>query len=100
MLAAALMAFAAASSEIVVIIYIPLLVVRVIALPRWREHAVTIGFLLGLLTQALAILPTFAQHARLAGMASCSPRSSSTSTPSSCPPSAGTCRGGCSGRLA
>ena len=68
MLAAALMAFAAASSEIVVIIYIPLLVVRVIALPRWREHAVTIGFLLGLLTQALAILSTYAQHAqRLSG---------------------------------
>jgi hypothetical protein len=68
MLAAALMAFAAASSEIVVVIYIPLLVVRVIALPRWREHAVTIGFLLGLLTQALAILSTYAQHAqRLSG---------------------------------
>jgi hypothetical protein len=68
MLAAALMAFAAASSEIVVIIYIPLLVIRVIALPRWREHAVTIGFLLGLLTQALAILSSYAQHAqRLTG---------------------------------
>ena len=50
MLAAALMAFAAASSVIITIIYIPLLVIRVIALPRWREHAVTIGFLLGLLT--------------------------------------------------
>ena len=50
MLAAGLMAFAAASSEILAIIYLPLLVIRVIALPRWREHAVTIGFLLGLLT--------------------------------------------------
>ena len=64
MLAAALMAFAAASSEIVVIIYIPLLVIRVIALPRWREHAVTIGFLLGLLAQVPAILSTYAQHAQ------------------------------------
>ena len=64
MLAAALMAFAAASSEIVVIIYIPLLVARVIALPRWREHAVTIGFLLGLLAQVPAILSTYAQHAQ------------------------------------
>jgi hypothetical protein len=64
MLAAALMAFAAASSEIVVIIYIPLLVVRIIALPRWREHAVTIGFLLGLLTQAVVILSTYTQHAQ------------------------------------
>ena len=63
MLAAALMAFAAASSEIVAIIYIPLLVIRVIALPRWREHAVTIGFLLGLLAQAPAILSSYAQHA-------------------------------------
>jgi hypothetical protein len=62
MLAAGLMAFAAASSEIVVVIYIPLLVIRVIALPRWREHAVTLGFLLGLLTQALAISSTYAQH--------------------------------------
>jgi hypothetical protein len=62
MAAAGLTAFAAASSEIVVIIYIPLLVIRVIALPRWREHAVTIGFLLGLVTQVLAILSTYAQH--------------------------------------
>ena len=63
-LAAGLMAFAAASSEIVVVIYLPLLVIRVIALPRWREHAVTIGFLLGLLAQVPAILSTYAQHAQ------------------------------------
>jgi hypothetical protein len=68
-LAAALMAFAAASSEIVAVIYIPLLVIRVIALPRWREHAVTIGFLLGLLAQVPAILSTYARHAqRLHGL--------------------------------
>lgn len=64
MLAAALMAFAATSSEILAVIYIPLLVIRVIALPRWREHAVTIGFLLGLLAQVPAILSTYAQHAQ------------------------------------
>jgi hypothetical protein len=64
MLAAALMAFAAASSEIVTVIYLPLLVIRVIALPRWREHAVTIGFLLGLLAQVPAIVSGSAQHAR------------------------------------
>jgi hypothetical protein len=63
MLAAALMAFAAASSEIVAVIYLPLLVIRVIALPRWREHAVTIGFLLGLLVQIPAILSDYARHA-------------------------------------
>jgi hypothetical protein len=64
MLAAALMAFAAASSEIVTIIYLPLLVIRVIALPRWREHAVTFGFLLGLLLQVRAILSTYGRHAQ------------------------------------
>jgi hypothetical protein len=64
MLAAALMAFAATSSEILAIIYLPLLVIRVIALPRWREHAVTIGFLLGLLAQVPAILSTYSRHAQ------------------------------------
>jgi hypothetical protein len=64
MLAAALVAFAAASSEILAIIYLPLLVIRVIALPRWREHAVTIGFLLGLLAQAPAIVSSYARHAQ------------------------------------
>jgi hypothetical protein len=64
MLAAALMAFAATSSQIVTIIYLPLLVIRVIALPRWREQAVTIGFLLGLLAQVPAIVSTYTQHAQ------------------------------------
>jgi hypothetical protein len=64
MLAAALVAFAAASSEIVAVIYLPLLVIRVIALPRWKEHAVTIGFLLGLLAQVPAILSDYARHAQ------------------------------------
>jgi hypothetical protein len=63
-LAAALMAFAAASSEIVAVIYLPLLAIRVIALPRWREHAVTVGFLLGLLAQVPAILSDYARHAQ------------------------------------
>jgi hypothetical protein len=63
MLAAALMAFAATSSQIVTIIYLPLLVIRVIALPRWREQAVTIGFLLGLLAQVPAIVATYTRHA-------------------------------------
>ena len=63
-LAAALMAFAATSSEIVVVIYLPLLVIRVIALPRWRENAVTIGFLLGALAQVPATLSTYTQHAQ------------------------------------
>ena len=63
MLAAALVAFAATSSEIVAVIYIPLLVIRVIALPRWREHAVTVGFVLGLLAQVPAMVSDHARHA-------------------------------------
>ena len=63
-LAAALMAFAAISSNVVAVIYIPLLVIRVIAVPRWREHAVTIGFLLGVLVQVPAIVSTYARHAQ------------------------------------
>ena len=62
MLAAALIAFGTTSSEILAVIYLPLLVIRVIALPRWREHAVTIGFLLGLLVQVPAILSAPGGH--------------------------------------
>jgi len=70
MLAAALMAFAATSSEVLAVIFLPLLVIRVIALPRWREHAVTIGFLLGLLVQVPAILSAPAHTQRLHGFGS------------------------------
>ena len=45
MTAAALVAFAAASSEILAVIYAPLVLLRLVALPRWREHAVTAGWL-------------------------------------------------------
>ena len=41
MTAAALVAFAAASSEILAVVYAPLVLLRLVALPRWREHAVT-----------------------------------------------------------
>jgi hypothetical protein len=71
MLAAGLMAFAATSSELLAVIYLPLLVIRVIALPRWREHAVTIGFVLGLLVQVAANLSDSAEHnQRLQGFGS------------------------------
>jgi hypothetical protein len=71
MLAAGLMAFAATSSELLAVIYLPLLVIRVIALPRWREHAVTIGFVLGLLLQVAANLSDSAEHnQRLQGFGS------------------------------
>ena len=62
MTAAALVAFAAASSEILVLIYAPLVLLRVVALPRWREHAVTAGWLAGLLVQVLVVLESYAQH--------------------------------------
>jgi hypothetical protein len=62
MTAAALVAFAAASSEILVLIYAPLVLLRVVALPRWREHAVTAGWLAGLLVQVPVVLESYARH--------------------------------------
>jgi hypothetical protein len=62
MLAAALMAFAATSSEVIAILYLPLLAIRALALPRLREHAVTAGFVAGLLAQVPAILSTYSSH--------------------------------------
>lgn len=62
MTAAALVAFAAASSEILAVIYAPLVLLRVIALPRWREQAVTAGWLAGMLMQALVVAESYAQH--------------------------------------
>jgi hypothetical protein len=70
MTAAALVAFVAGSSEILVLIYAPLVLLRVIALPRWREQAVTIGWLAGLLVQVPVVLESYAQHTqRIAGLA-------------------------------
>ena len=62
MMAAALVAFAAASSEILALIYAPLVLLRVVALPRWREQAVTAGWLAGLLVQVPVVLESYAQH--------------------------------------
>jgi hypothetical protein len=62
MTAAALVAFAAASSEILAVIYAPLVLLRVVALPRWREHAVTAGWLAGLLVQVAMVRESYAQH--------------------------------------
>ncbi len=62
MTAAALVAFAAASSEILAVIYAPLVLLRLVALPRWREHAVTAGWLAGLLVQMPVVLETYVRH--------------------------------------
>ena len=74
MTAAALVAFAAASSEILALIYAPLVLLRVVALPRWREHAVTAGWLAGLLVQVPVVLESYAQHTqRVTHLASARP---------------------------
>ena len=62
MTAAALIAFGAASSEILALIYAPLVLLRLVALPRWRDHAVTVGWLAGLLVQVPMVLESYAQH--------------------------------------
>jgi hypothetical protein len=67
MTAAALIAFAAASSEILVLFYAPLVLLRLIALPRWREQAVTAGWVAGLLVQVPVVLLSYAQHTQRVG---------------------------------
>ena len=62
MTAAALVAFAAASSEILAVVYAPLVLLRLVALPRWREHAVTAGWLAGLLVQLPVVLDSYSRH--------------------------------------
>lgn len=51
MAVAALIGFAAASSNITAMVFVVLVIARVIALPRLREHAVTAGWLAGCLVQ-------------------------------------------------
>jgi hypothetical protein len=67
MLAAALVACYASSSEIVAVLYAPLLVIRLLALPKVREHAVTAGWLLGLMLQVPVVLLSYVQHKQRLG---------------------------------
>jgi hypothetical protein len=67
MLAAALVAGYASSSEIIAFTYAPLLLVRLLALPRVREHAVTAGWLLGLALQLPVVVLSYAQHKQRLG---------------------------------
>ena len=67
MLAAALVACYASSSEIVAFIYAPLLLARVIALPRVREHAVTAGWLFGLVLQVPVVMLSYEEHKQRLG---------------------------------
>jgi hypothetical protein len=54
--AAGLAAFLAMASNILNLLYLPLVAVRVVALPRWREHAVTAGWLAGAAFQLAGIM--------------------------------------------
>jgi hypothetical protein len=56
MAVAAVVCFAAATSNVLVALYLPLVVARVIALPRVREHAATIGWLAGGAVQLFEVL--------------------------------------------
>jgi hypothetical protein len=67
MAVAALVAFATAASLPVAIVYAPLLVIRAIALPRLREHAVTAGWLAGLIVQLPAVVASYANHTQRLG---------------------------------
>jgi hypothetical protein len=51
MAVAAVIGFMATASELLAVVLVPLLLIRVIALPRVREHAVTLGCLAGCLLQ-------------------------------------------------
>jgi hypothetical protein len=67
MLAAGLVACYAGSSEIVACVYAPLLIVRVLALPRVREQAVTVGWLVGLTLQVPVVALSYGQHKQRLG---------------------------------
>lgn len=54
--ASGLVSFLAMSSNILNLLYLPLLAARVLAVRRWREHAVTAGWLAGLLFQGAGML--------------------------------------------
>ena len=70
MLAAALVAAYAGSSEIVALSYAPLLLLRVLALPRVREHAVTAGWLLGLALQVHVVMMSYGEQKQRLGVLS------------------------------
>jgi len=64
---AALIGFAATSSDPLALVYAPLLAARVIALPRFREHAVTAGWLAGWLPQIPVIALSYGNHTQRLG---------------------------------
>jgi hypothetical protein len=68
MAAAAVVAFVTAASTSIVILFAPLLAIRVLVLRRFREHAVTAGWLAGCLVQLPIILVAYVTgQSRLTG---------------------------------
>lgn len=59
MAVAALVAFAAMSSEVIVVLFAPLVAARLFVLRRPREHAVTAGWLAGCLVQLPAVVSSY-----------------------------------------
>jgi hypothetical protein len=66
---AGVIGFAAASSNITAAVFIILVLVRIIALPRVREQAVSIGWALGCLTQLPYVMTTSGSGSRLSKLA-------------------------------
>jgi hypothetical protein len=62
MFAAALIAFSAQSSQIVNLLFLPLILARVIALPKLREQAVAIGWFAGLVFQSVELFRAASHH--------------------------------------
>jgi hypothetical protein len=67
MAVAAILAFLTAASEPVVVAFLPLLAIRLVVLPRLREHAVTAGWLAGLAVQVPVIADSYANHTQRLG---------------------------------
>jgi hypothetical protein len=68
MAAAAIVAFITTASISIVVLFAPLLAIRVLTLRRFREHAVTAGWLAGCLVQLPIIIMSYVQgQSRLGG---------------------------------
>ncbi len=67
MAVAAVLAFVTAASVPVAVAFLPLLAIRLVVLPRLREHAVTAGWLAGLAVQLPVIADSYANHTQRLG---------------------------------
>jgi hypothetical protein len=67
MAVAAVLAFLTAASVPVVVAFLPVLAVRLVVLPRLREHAVTAGWLAGLALQIPVVVESYVNHTQRLG---------------------------------